>query len=152
MNLTLPSPSSLMEVVKASSLVKGTLLGNQMESALKGLFQSNLQWRWKFTHFTVAELRLAKGMSVLQLAFSRPPVGLGTWAVGILAVAKAGQTPVSKRKNQDSNQKPGSSLWPLSLTRWALMVRTEREQGSWRPHPHLVKSQGHLSLEIHHFE
>ena len=41
MNLTLPSPSSLMEVVKASSLVKGTLLGNQMESALKGLFQSN---------------------------------------------------------------------------------------------------------------
>lgn len=149
MNLTLPSPSSLMEVVKASSLVKGTLLGNQMESALKGLFQSNLQWRWKFTHFTVAELRLAKGMSVLQLAFSRPP---GTWAVGILAVAKAGQTPVSKRKNQDSNQKPGSSLWPLPLTRWALVVRTEREQGSWRPHPHLVKSQGHLSLEIHHFE
>lgn len=152
MNLTLPSPSSLMEVVKASSLVKGTLLGNQMESALKGLFQSNLQWRWKFTHFTVTELRLAKGMSVLQLALSRPPVGLGTWAVGILAMAKAGQTPVSKRKNQDSNQKPGSSLWPLSLTRWALMVRTEREQGSWRPHPHLVKSQGHLSLEIHHFE
>lgn len=81
-NLTLPSPSSLTEATKASSLVKGTLLGNQTESALKGLFQSSLRWRWKFTHFTAAELRLAKGNKLAAVGLLQAACGSGALGGG----------------------------------------------------------------------
>lgn len=82
MNLTLPSPSPLMEAIKASSLAKVTLPGTQTESALKGLFQSNLRWRWKFTHFTVAELRLAKGNERAAVGIIQAACGFGALGGG----------------------------------------------------------------------